>query len=230
MPSKIKLAFPNPYGFPLPIPKHVDALQNLYNFSNSYADFLKIQNGFSSILYGYGEEAKSYFIETHEILTEGEDFAFLYGFTDDDSGNLVKIINLYPELTDYLLPFGRDSAGNTFVEVLIGKQKGEIGCLNHETFDGSINELMAEMEVYYRDEKDKSAPAVIELNEKIPSALDENGKLKKVTDLNPEEKIALLMLEQWDVYARTANTFNNFIDNIIVVKEDEYYSLYVKDQ
>ena len=42
----MQILFPNPFGWTLPSAEKVTALQQQYGFSDTYAEFLRIQNGF----------------------------------------------------------------------------------------------------------------------------------------------------------------------------------------
>jgi hypothetical protein len=74
----IKIKFPNPYGRSVPTKESVSEMQKRYGFSDAYANFLLVQNGFD----GGGFLAspnRGEFLEDTETVECYQDFSVLYG-------------------------------------------------------------------------------------------------------------------------------------------------------
>ena len=140
----MKINFPNPLGFKLPIKASVWAYQKLYGFSNQYAEFLLTQNGFSFKSYDEDSDVRAAyagFSEASDNNSEGySDLSVLYGL--DSGDEYYDLEDNQPDFEIFKGVFfliGIGYGGNAYVEVLAGKYKGYIGSLDHDMYAGSDN-------------------------------------------------------------------------------------------
>ena len=221
-----KLVFPNQFGSDLPSVTEVQELQARYSFSNQYADFLIKQNGFEYWAF-YEHPNQQNFISTELVessVQTHEELRVLFSFSNN------SLINHFvrDEYIDYFFPMGTDPAGNIFVEVLQGRYKGYIACINHEAFTQSAPSFIKEIGEHYVNADSRELAA---LKHYMPSVFDQAGSLKLVENLKAEEILEFFVLYDWDFCSLTSASFNFFIDNIIVTEKDEgHFSLRTVDQ
>jgi hypothetical protein len=144
----MQVLFPNPYGFKLPQKNHIPALQKLYGFSNDYAEFLRLQNGF---LFDKLEESvgnKKYLSASLDDAEHCSDLRVLYGFeSGDDYYDLLDNLENLIMFQSVFFPIGVGYGGNDYVEILAGEFKGFIASLDHEMYasSSSIEDFVDEM-------------------------------------------------------------------------------------
>jgi hypothetical protein len=125
-----------------PVFESIDA-QSVYKYSDSYAKFLKTQNGFNShaAANGYTSKIQEYLTPSSDGTTLedlNQDFMALYGYTTNEDYSLVEE-NKNFIFKNYLFNIGNDQAGNNFVEVLHGKYVGYIGSIDHDMYLGKYS-------------------------------------------------------------------------------------------
>ena len=131
-----KIIFPNNHGCATPDPLQLAALQKAAGFSTQYGRFLAVHNGFDG--YKFEDEpdpGKLIEAPDEDATALVQDFLRLYSL-GGDSGDDVEEANRDNIFRDHLWIIGCDQGGNAFVEVLHGKFKGYIGCIDHEMHAG----------------------------------------------------------------------------------------------
>jgi hypothetical protein len=129
------------FGFGKADVMKIKELQNKYGFSDEYASFLEIQNGFNSsiIVNEENPENASYLVKINNNPDDCfYDLRYLYGIGDDlENYYNVDYIIAYNIFSKHFFMIGEDHSGNHFVEVLHGKYKGYIGSIDHNAYSGS---------------------------------------------------------------------------------------------
>jgi hypothetical protein len=174
----------------------VKELQNKYGFSEEYATFLETQNGFNSVIVDNESNVENtdYVTKTNESVEDFyQDVAFLYGIGD----NLEHYYDLEHEIevnifSKHFFIIGRDAGGNEFVEILHGKYKGYIGCIDHDMYAGNetLDEFIEDMDLEGFEE----------------------GSLKKQCNMLVDEDLGLMVLH--------AKNMNDFILNKLFVNSN----------
>ena len=221
-----KLVFPNEFGFDLPNSMEIQKLHTTFNFSDQYFGFLITQNGFD--YWAFRGHANRYdFISTELTnlpVSTHEELKILFGYKDKQL--LTHFIR--DEYIQYFFPIGTDPGGNIFVEILVGKYKGYIGCINHEAYTLPAPDFIKEIGQHYVTTEQQELTA---LKKAMPSIFDELGSLKPFDNLAPEEILEFFVLYDWDFCSLTSTSFNSFISNIVVIeKESGQFSLHAIDQ
>jgi hypothetical protein len=144
----VKITFPNPFGYPIPSKEDITKLQSEYGFSDKFAAYSMIQNGFIGKLFEEYEN-KAMYLVGKEISYSFQDFSNLYAFNATDEYNDLIKNQEYNIFKDYFFCIGNDCGGNQFVEIKTGIHKGKIGCLDHDLFItcNNIEEFFEELEL-----------------------------------------------------------------------------------
>jgi len=210
-----KLVFPNEFGFDLPSKIKIRELQTAFSFSEQYLDFLIKQNGFE--YWTFHNHANRYdFISselTNHPVTTSEELRVLFSHAD----NRLLTHFIQDEYIGYFFPIGTDPGGNIFVEILVGNYKGYVGCINHEAYTQSAPDFIKEIGQHYAIAEPQELEA---LKEAMPSIFNDRGSLKHMDSLDPEEILEFFVLYDWDFCSLTSESFDSFINNIIVVEEE----------
>lgn len=146
----MQILFPNPFGAQPAPEKDIQSLQAHIGFSESYADFLRTQNGFSMLTMEESADISAH-IRPSPVQSEERyaNLRVLNSFAAQDPYYDLESEQAEFLLADWFLNIGSDPAGNPFVEVLHGRHKGKIGSLDHDLFAGAENrqEFLDEMEL-----------------------------------------------------------------------------------
>lgn len=217
-----KLIFPNDLGLQKPDASVVDELQDEFSFSDEYSEFLKIQNGFSVWDFKESNDPQKWVKEEsiQEPVNLSEELKVLYAYNNN------ALIDIFIEtgFIEYFFPVGTDPAGNIFVEVLIGRYQGYVGCINHEAFTISASKFINEVLEHYKNTNPKE---LLKLEAVLPSAFSRQGVLKAIGSLKLSESLDFFLLYEWDFCVLTVRSFDSLLNNITVVKKDGHYSMRV---
>lgn len=197
----IKITFPNPFCYPLPIKVEVTKLQTDYGFSDKYAAYLMMQNGFLGDQFIDSENKETYLLGK-ETSYSFQDLRNLYAFNaTEEYDDLVKNQE-YNIFKDYFFIIGNDYAGNKFVEVKTGKHKGKIGCIDHDLYAS---------------------------NESIESFFEELD-FSNYKEMNQEDRYNELFDDDLGLIIFHANNMNDFIENCFLYSEKEGITIKLIEQ
>ena len=139
--SAMHITFPNPYGARPASQAQIASLQQRIGFSDAYADFLRMQNGFSMLRMETAANRDRFLTASDQILSEQHaNFRDLHSFVPDQDIDDVARLHGQQVFARWFLEIGFDPAGNPFVEVLHGQHRGKIGSLDHDLFAGADSE------------------------------------------------------------------------------------------
>jgi len=146
----MKVIFPNPFGGePLPADQ-VARLADTFRFSDDYAEFLRVQNGFDVRDMESSDGRDTYLAAHSPQEPSGESLAQLYAVGTGDSFNDLEILNAGTcnVFEGIFFLIGSGAGGEDWVEVLAGKNRGRIACLNPEVgpFD-SLDDFLVSWEL-----------------------------------------------------------------------------------
>ncbi len=197
----VKITFPNPFGYPIPSKEDVTKLQGEYGFSDKFAAYSTIQNGFLGKLFEEFENMAMYLVGK-ETSYSFQDFSNLYAFNATDEYNDLIKNQDHNIFMDYFFFIGNDCGGNQFVEVKTGIHKGKIGCIDHDLFitRNNIEEFFEELEL--GDYK----------------AMTENERYDAIFD----EDLGLIIFHAHDI--------TDFIENCFLYSEKEGITIKLLDQ
>lgn len=198
----MKIKFPNPFGYALVEEKIIKKLQSDYGFSDDYANFLQTQNGFVEDSFLESEDAESWLEKDDDDTEAGQDCECLYGIVGDDDDYDLKSNQSENIFKDIFFVIGVDHAGNEFVEILVGENKGWIGCLDRDYYMSSEN--LKEF--------------LLEMLEDGDEDLINNVKKNKV----PLEDIAnFLATEDVGLMALHAESMNDFVNKCFTFSDED---------
>lgn len=133
-----KIRFPNSFYNNLSHSNDIDKLRKIYKFSDEYAVFLTLQNGFNGykFIHASDEERTSFLTIDDSFFTIKDNlkltleilYATHFEFRDYKE-NLYEI-NSENDLKSYFFIIGNDKGGSKYVEVLQGKYKGYVGYIH----------------------------------------------------------------------------------------------------
>ena len=181
----MQVIFPNPYGFKLPEMARIQAMQKQYAFSNEYANFLQIQNGFSFDSLENCSDDERHLSVGEEVSDGNSDLRVLYGLDSDDP---------YYELTDaceefslfqgLFFPIGVGYGGNDYVEILAGRFKGYIASLDHDMYAccDSIEDYIKDMELDGFQDLSLDEKANVLADDELGLVWFHAGSMKEFTD------------------------------------------------
>ena len=191
------------FGFGKADAEKIKEAQKQFGFSDDYAAFLRTENGFDGALFDEEDidDDELFLTKTNENISDFyQDLAFLFGI-----GNSLKeyqdllYCNQSNIFSKHFFVIGRDGGGNEFVEILNGKYKGYIGCIDHDMY------------------------VTCETFAEFLTEMDENNLVKKSID----EQCDFLADEDFGLLALHATNMEDFTLNKLYV--DCGGNLYVKE-
>ena len=156
----MQILFPNPFGWTLPSAEKVTALQQQYGFSDTYAEFLRIQNGFRVDNLWDNPQRNRYL--TGEWLDSEHciDLRLLFGIVPTQPHFDLEDYLTMPSLFAGLwFPIGMGYGGDEFAEILHGKYQGYIASFDHGLLAHyqTLEEVAAAMGIQDNEFLDKAA-------------------------------------------------------------------------